>query len=114
MAGLGLATANYWALTQSLMPGAAIGRITGVQNFASNMSGIAAPVVTGRLIAMTGSYEAPMQAILVILACGIAAYIFLVRPKYAPKPALAPAIATQFIARLTKVRIGTPDGPLAR
>ena len=28
-----------------------------------------------------------MQAILVILACGIAAYIFLVRPKYARKPA---------------------------
>jgi MFS transporter, ACS family, D-galactonate transporter len=87
LTGLGLATANYWALTQSLMPGAAIGRITGVQNFASNISGIAAPIVTGRLIALTGSYEAPMQAILVILACGIAAYIFLVRPKYAPKPA---------------------------
>ena len=87
LAGLGLTTANYWALTQSLMPGAAIGRITGVQNFASNMSGIVAPVVTGRLIAMTGSYEAPMQAILVILATGIAAYIFLVRPKYAPTAA---------------------------
>lgn len=87
LAGLGLTTANYWALTQSLMPGAAIGRITGVQNFASNMSGIIAPVVTGRLIAMTGSYEAPMQAILVILATGIAAYIFLVRPKYAPTAA---------------------------
>jgi hypothetical protein len=34
---------------------------------------------------MTGSYAAPMQAILVILATGIAAYVFLVRPKYAPK-----------------------------
>jgi MFS family permease len=84
LTGLGLATANYWALTQSLMPGAAIGRIAGVQNFASNLSGIVAPIVTGRLIAMTGSYEAPMQAILVILASGIAAYVFLVRPKYAP------------------------------
>lgn len=93
LAGLGLTTANYWALTQTLMPGAAIGRISGVQNFASNMSGIVAPIVTGRLIAMTGSYEAPMQAILVILACGIAAYVFLVRPKYAPKPAEATAAA---------------------
>jgi MFS transporter, ACS family, D-galactonate transporter len=87
LAGLGLATANYWALTQTLMPGAAIGRITGVQNFASNMSGIVAPVVTGRLIEWTGSYEAPMQAILLILGAGILSYIFLVRPKYAPKPA---------------------------
>ncbi|HZO56098.1 MAG TPA: MFS transporter, partial [Bryobacteraceae bacterium] len=84
LAGLGLATANYWALTQSLMPGAAIGRIAGVQNFASNLSGIVAPILTGRLIAITGSYEAPMQAVLVLLAMGIAAYIFLVRPKYAP------------------------------
>jgi MFS family permease len=85
LAGLGLATANYWALTQSLMPGAGIGRIAGVQNFASNLSGIMAPLITGRLIAMTGSYEAPMQAILVLLCAGIAAYIFLVRKKYAPR-----------------------------
>jgi MFS transporter, ACS family, D-galactonate transporter len=85
LAGLGLATANYWALTQSLMPGAAIGRIAGVQNFASNLSGIVAPILTGRLIALTGSYEAPMQAVLALLAIGIAAYIFLVRPKYAPR-----------------------------
>ena len=85
LTGLGLATANYWALTQSLMPGAAIGRIAGVQNFASNLSGIVAPIVTGRLIALTGSYEAPMIAILFILMSGIAAYVFLVRPKYAPR-----------------------------
>ena len=89
LAGLGLTTANYWALTQILMPGAAIGRIAGVQNFASNLSGIVAPIVTGRLIEMTGSYEAPMQAILVLLAFGIAAYVFLVRPKYAPQAAQA-------------------------
>ncbi|MEJ7608125.1 MAG: MFS transporter [Bryobacteraceae bacterium] len=89
MAGLGLTTANYWALTQSLMPGAAIGRIAGVQNFASNLSGIVAPIVTGRLIAMTGSYEAPMQAIVIILAIGIAAYVFLVKKKYAPRTVAA-------------------------
>jgi ACS family D-galactonate transporter-like MFS transporter len=92
LAGLGLATANYWALTQSLMPGAAIGRIAGVQNFASNLSGIVAPILTGRLIGLTGSYQAPMQAVFVILLAGIAAYIFLVRPKYAPH---APRLANQ-------------------
>jgi len=31
LSGLGLATANYWALTQTLIPGAAIGRISGIQ-----------------------------------------------------------------------------------
>ncbi|HYO81632.1 MAG TPA: MFS transporter [Bryobacteraceae bacterium] len=84
LSGLGLATANYWALTQTLMPGAAIGRITGVQNFASNLSGIVAPVLTGRLVALTGSYEAPMQAIAGLLLAGILAYVFLVRRRYAP------------------------------
>ena len=29
LTGLGLATANYWALTQTLIPGGAIGRIVG-------------------------------------------------------------------------------------
>lgn len=87
LAGLGLATANYWTLTQTLMPGAAVGRIVGVQNFASTSSGILAPLITGRLIQMTGSYEAPMIAVAILLGCGFAAYLFLVRPKYAPKAA---------------------------
>src|SRR5258708_5341994 len=63
LAGLGLATANYWALTQTLLPGAAIGRISGAQNCASNVSGVVAPLLTGWLKQATGSYIAPMQAI---------------------------------------------------
>jgi MFS-type transporter involved in bile tolerance (Atg22 family) len=85
LSGLGLATANYWALTQSLMPGAAIGRITGVQNFASNLSGIVAPILTGRLVEMTGSYQAPMQAVAVLLAAGVLSYAFLVKKSLAPQ-----------------------------
>ena len=87
MAGLGLTTANYWALTQTLMPGGAIGRISGVQNFASNLSGVVAPALTGWLIQVTGSYVAPMRAILAVLLAGIAAYVFLVRREYAPAKA---------------------------
>jgi hypothetical protein len=85
LAGLGLATANYWALTQSLMPGAAIGRIAGVQNFASNLSGIVAPWLTGHLIEITGSYYAPMAVVCGLLIAGVAAYVFLVTKKYAPR-----------------------------
>jgi MFS-type transporter involved in bile tolerance (Atg22 family) len=66
------------------MPSNAIGRITGVQNFASNLSGIIAPMITGRLVAMTGSYEAPMQAVALLLAAGVAGYVFLVKKEYAP------------------------------
>jgi MFS family permease len=83
LAGLGLATGNYWALTQTLMPGAAMGRIAGLQNFASNSSGIVAAWFSGWLIQRTGSYDAPMQAIWLILITGVTSYIFLVRKKYA-------------------------------
>jgi ACS family D-galactonate transporter-like MFS transporter len=84
LSGLGLTTANYWALTQTLIPGAAVGRIVGVQNCAANLPGIAAPLLTGWLLQATGSYEAPMQAIWVFLLAGVASYLFLVRRKYAP------------------------------
>jgi MFS family permease len=84
LSGLGLATANYWALTQTLIPGASIGRIVGIQNCAANLPGIVAPILTGWLKQSTGSYEAPMRAIWFFLILGIAAYVFLVREKYAP------------------------------
>jgi len=79
LAGLGVATANYWALTQTVVPGTAIGRIGGLQNTASNLAGVAAPILTGRLIQNTGSYEAPMEAIAVLLLIGAAGYAFLVK-----------------------------------
>jgi len=85
LSGLGLATANYWALTQTLIPGGAIGRIVGIQNCAANLPGIAAPIITGWILAKTGSYDATMQVIWVFLLIGIASYVFLVREKYAPK-----------------------------
>jgi ACS family D-galactonate transporter-like MFS transporter len=79
LAGLGLATANYWALTQTLIPGKAMGRIAGIQNCASNLGGVAAPILTGWLKERSGGYQVPMQAIWIILLIGIASYVILVR-----------------------------------
>ena len=81
LCGLGLATANYWALTQTLMPGALP---VAIQNTAANLAGIVAPWLTGWLIKQTGSFDAPIKAVGVWLALGIAAYVFLVRREYAP------------------------------
>ncbi|MCU1335205.1 MAG: major facilitator superfamily 1 [Bryobacterales bacterium] len=79
MTGLGLATANYWAITQTLLPGVAPGRVAGIQNTALNLAGIVAPIITGWLKQVTGGYTAPMQTIWVFLIIGIGAYLFLAR-----------------------------------
>jgi MFS transporter, ACS family, D-galactonate transporter len=83
LSGLGLATANYWALTPTLLPGAAAGSIAGAQNMASNLAGAVAPLITGWLMTATGNYEAPMYAIWGFLLLGIAMYALLVREKFA-------------------------------
>ena len=85
LSGLGLTTANYWALTQTLLSSAAVGRVVGVQNAAANLPGIVAPMLTAYLLTQTGSYTAPMYSILFFLALGISAYVFLVKREYAPK-----------------------------
>lgn len=84
LCGLGLATANYWALTTTMMPGALP---VAIQNTAANLAGIVAPWLTGWLIQQTGSFDAPIKATGVWLALGIAAYVFLVKREYAPKTA---------------------------
>ena len=89
LSGLGLATGNYWALTPAIVPGAPAARLAAVQNMAANLPGIAAPILTGWLKQNTGGYLAPMLANLLFLLIGIASYLFLVRPQYAPHPEMA-------------------------
>ena len=79
LAGLGLTTANYWALTQALVPGPLIGRAIGAQNFAANAAGAVAPILTGWLKASTGNYNAALHVVWVFLILGAASYMFLVR-----------------------------------
>jgi MFS family permease len=84
LSGLGLATANYWALTQTLIPVSSIGRVSGIQNCAASVAGIAAPIFTGWLKERTGSYEAPMLACCAFLVAGVLSYILMVSERYAP------------------------------
>ena len=90
MAGLGLATANYWSLPQTATPKALAGRVAGAQNMALTLAGILAPILTGWLLKWSGGYAAPMAATGVILMLGVAAYIFLVRetPELSSGPGL--------------------------
>jgi MFS family permease len=79
LGGLGLATANYWALTQTLVPAGALGRVAGLQNFGSTASGMCVPWIAGWLIQQTHSYEAPMKLIAALLLVGAGCYLFVVR-----------------------------------
>ncbi len=83
LCGLGLATANYWALTQTLTPASASASVAGIQNTAANLAGIAAPWITGLLVQRTGNFNAPLIAIGLWLLVGIGCYLFLVRERYA-------------------------------
>jgi MFS transporter, ACS family, D-galactonate transporter len=82
LTGLGLATANYWALTQTLMPRSASARAAAIQNTAANVAGIAAPWITGILVQKTGDFNAPLLAVGFWLLVGIASYLFIIREKY--------------------------------
>jgi MFS transporter, ACS family, D-galactonate transporter len=83
LSGLGLATANYWALTQTLTPRSVSARVAGIQNTAANIAGIAAPWITGLMVQKTGSFNAPLVAVGFWLLVGIGCYLFLVRERYA-------------------------------
>jgi len=85
MSGLGLATANYWSLPQTVMPKSMAGRVGGAQNMALTLAGIIAPIATGWLKQISGGYKAPMALIGVLLLMGVGAYVFLVRQPHERK-----------------------------
>ena len=60
--GIGLFTANVWAITQTLAGKDAAGAWTGWQNAFGNMGGVIAPILTGWSVSATGSYVAAFTA----------------------------------------------------
>lgn len=65
---VGLSSGNLYALVQKSSPGS-VGLAVGLFNFSGNVPGIIAPIVTGLLVARTGSYfPAFVVAVTVLLA----------------------------------------------
>jgi MFS transporter, ACS family, D-galactonate transporter len=78
-AGLvGLSTANQLVIVQSCAPHEEVGVWTGFLNFAGNIGGVAAPLITGFLIAWTGSFVSAFVLGPVLLLSGLLAYWFVV------------------------------------
>jgi MFS transporter, ACS family, D-galactonate transporter len=66
---VGLSTGNLYALVQRISRGGNVGFSIGLFNLAGNISGVVAPLVTGLIIAKTGSYfPAFVVAVTVLLA----------------------------------------------
>jgi MFS-type transporter involved in bile tolerance (Atg22 family) len=82
LSALGLATANAWGLTQTLIPPHLVGRVVGLQALAASAPGIAAPLLTGWLKQTTGSYTAAFAVVCALLVTGVLAYVFLVKERY--------------------------------
>lgn len=83
LTGLGLATANHLALCRlTLIPASSAGVVTGFQQVAAAMAGILAPVLTGWLLQVSGSYTLPLVTIFVFLVIGALTTAFGLRRKW--------------------------------
>jgi len=54
--GIGMFTANVWAITQTLAGPESVGAWTGWQNAVGNMGGVIAPILTGWSVSVRGSF----------------------------------------------------------
>jgi MFS transporter, ACS family, D-galactonate transporter len=75
---VGLATGNLLVILQCCAPHEDIGLWTGFENFAGNVAGVVAPLLTGLLISRTGSYAPGFALAAGVLFAGIFCYWFIV------------------------------------
>jgi len=87
---VGLATGNLLVILQLCAPADEVGLWTGVENFAGNLAGIVAPLVTGFLISQTGSYSPGFALAASMLIAGLLSYWFIVGELKPPERELVP------------------------
>ena len=78
LSGLGIASPNTWALTQAVSSKGIVGTVSGIQNTGGNIGAILAPLLTGFIAHLTGSFALALGLCGVILVGGIIAYLLLV------------------------------------
>ena len=76
----GISSSNVWAITQTLAGPDAAGRWTGFQNFVGNLSGVAAPTLTGFVLDRTGHFYWAFVILTIVTSIGTVSWIFLVGP----------------------------------
>jgi MFS family permease len=75
--GLAAAAPVGWSVPSMIAPRGSVGTVGGIVNFSNQLSGIAAPIVTGYIVTLTKSYAWAFGISAIYLLIGIASYIFL-------------------------------------
>lgn len=77
LGGLAAAAPVGWSVPSMIAPRGGVGTVGGIVNFSNQLSGIAAPFITGWIVSITHSYAWAFIAAAIYLLLGIASYIFL-------------------------------------
>jgi MFS transporter, ACS family, D-galactonate transporter len=77
--GLSAAAPVGWSIPSLIAPRASVGRVGGILNFSNQLSGIAAPIVTGYLVNARHSFTGAFAVAGAYLVLGICGYVFLLR-----------------------------------
>ena len=75
--GLAAAAPIGWSVPSIIAPRDSVGKVGGIVNFANQLSGIAAPIVTGYVVSATHSFAWVFRIAVVYLLVGIVSYVFL-------------------------------------
>jgi ACS family D-galactonate transporter-like MFS transporter len=85
--GLSAASPVGWSIPSMIAPRGSVGTVGGIVNFSNQLSGIAAPIITGYVVTLTQSYAWAFGIAAIYLLIGIASYIFLLgRIEPVPSP----------------------------
>jgi ACS family D-galactonate transporter-like MFS transporter len=77
--GLAAAAPVGWSVPSLIAPRGSVGTLGGILNFANQLSGIAAPIITGYLVTAWHSFAGAFGVAAAYLIVGIGGYIFLLR-----------------------------------
>lgn len=90
--GLSAAAPVGWSVPSLIAPGDSVGSVGGIVNLSNQISGIAAPIITGYLVGVHHSFGAAFAIATAYLLVGIGAYVFLlgeIRPIPMPEESSA-------------------------
>jgi sugar phosphate permease len=91
LSGLAAAAPVGWSLPSLIAPKGGVGTVGGIMNFANNMMGAVAPIVTGYIVGSTQSFANAFLVAGIVLVVGIVAFIVLLgRIEPLPEPKAVP------------------------